>query len=944
MIALILFLCAGLLFTITRTRALDLRLRGGIASAGSLALLLYFSYTWMGSENHIWTWQMDWLPQVGIQLALRADGLSALFALIVLGIGTVIFAYTGVYLKGARRSGHMLSLLLLFELAMLGVVLSDDVITLFICWELTSVISFLLISADYEKPSARFAGRHALLITGIGGLCLMGGLLIAAATFDTWKISEMQQAAALAGGLPTKAWVLILLGALTKSAIFPFHSWLPLAMAAPTPVSAYLHSATMVKAGVFLLLRLFPVLVLHAWWAPTLLTLGTITLLYAGYRALRVSDLKQVLAWTTIAALGTIVVALGTGTTAGVIAALVFIIVHALYKSSLFMLAGAIDKLTGTRELDSLAGLRRYMPFGALAGLLAGLSMAGIPPFVGFVGKELIYQAQLEAPGVSILIPVLAILGNALALVAAVLVGIEPFRNRKIEKERRHTTSTKVALLSIFALIPALFSLLFGLLSNILIAPILSDTMRHSFALSEDVQLGLWHGFNTALILSIITVAGGAALAAWRIRKADSWLSPSWTPKDGAAWLFETLPTFATFVIRPFKRASIVGWIGSTVIMVYVILVGTNIHAGLQMPALSLQDFDSFQTLVLFLVLIGMAITIAARHPLTAIGGMGFIGSALAVWFLHRGAPDVGATQLLVEALSLLVLAWAWLRVTNTYKPNVLPPSLRRQHYTSRIFISLAMGGGLTAILLLGGPWTPPTELGLDMIQRTQPEAFGLNVVNVILVDFRLFDTLGESAAIALAGLAALMLLSPGVVKNKKPALPATPVAQTAIVIGYMLLVLSLPVFYRGHNEPGGGFLGGLVASLGLIMIGIISIQDNSVRLSSLARKLIVIGVLCTSLSVIPSLLADKPLWTAIWFTVPVPLLGDIPLGTPVLFDLGVYLAVMGFGAATYAALRRAESDGTFDFRMKKTGLPAATRFLQNTSEPTATQSSEGGS
>ena len=899
------------LLALLRVEAIDLRIRGLIGAAWSIAVLVIFDGAWTAADG-AWAWETSWLPDVGVHIALFADGLSALFVYLVTGIGALIFLYTGFYLKGYARSGHMLSLLVLFQMAMLAVVLSDDVITLFVSWEMTSVVSYLLISSSFESANARMSGRHAMLITGLGGLCLLGGLIISANALDAWRVSELIPAAIEAGGLPTGAWALILVGALSKSALFPFHVWLPLAMAAPTPVSAYLHSATMVKAGVFLLLRMDGALSLNPLWTPTLLILGAITFTYAGYRSLRVHDLKQVLAWTTIAALGTITAAIGLNSPYGIKAAILFIVVHALYKSSLFMLAGTIDKAAHTRDLRKLAGLAKVLPIGAAVGVLAGLSMAGLPPMIGFIGKEVLYGAMLKADGVWLSVVAFSIVGNALALVAAVLVGVEPFRAGG-RGPVAAKVDVKVRVLAVISLVPAAASLLFGLFSPWLERKVLGQAVSDVAMRPMDLHLGLWHGFELALVLSVITVALGIGLARWRLKAADRWIQLDRPVRDGWLWAFDETPYGAARMMRPLERMGVTGWIGGAVVTIGLLAA----YVGVRVTELTWNtgEDDWMGAVLLTAAVAGVVVTCVTKQRITAIGGMGFSGAALAVWFLERGAPDVGSTQLLVEAISLLVLAWAWLRSKATPAQSSLPAGAEARRRNWRVAFALLAGVGVTLALLLGGAWAPPTDVSHAMIESSYAEAHGRNVVNVVLVDFRLMDTFGESAAIAFVGLAVLMLLLRRT-DGGAPRGALVPAGRTASIIGWLLLLLSIPVFYRGHHEPGGGFIGGLVAGMGMIMIGIVGGSDADRKLSRAATILIGLGAVCAAGAVLPSVFTGQALWTGVWDEVPLPLLGDWKVGSIMLFDLGVYLGVMGFCAATYASLRRAEAGGSFDFRV----------------------------
>jgi len=913
------WLLAGVLvIALAAFAPLDLRWRGLLGGLWSAAILVAFDLAWTGADQLL-TWELAWLPQLEIAFALRADGLSALFVNLIAGIGAVIMPYTGVYLHGKPRGGLVLALLLAFQAAMLGVALTDDLIALFLAWEATSVISFGLIAMDYEQAKARRSARHAALITGLGGLALLGGILIAADAVGSYRVSDLVAAAALGQALPRSAWALIVVGCLSKSALVPFHAWLPLAMAAPTPVSAYLHSATMVKAGVFLLLRLDPILSLDPLWTPTLVSIGAVTLVYGGYRALRVADLKQVLAWTTIAALGTVTTAIGLGSPAGIKAALVFIVVHALYKSSLFMLAGAVDKLTGTRDLRTLAGLRHTLPLGAITGAIAGLSMAGVPPLVGFMGKELLYKAKLGSGDWLGTVALVAVVGNAFAFCAAMMVGLEPFRNRGREV-LRPVHSTKIKLLATLAFVPALGSLVLGVAPELLADQVLERSVHDVLGHDFEVKLSLWYGFDTALALSAVTVALGVVIWQWRIRSEAGWLREL-AITDLWMLAFDQLPPSAKRLCAPITGLGTTGLIAAAA----VIVAGFGAHATgtwSDTPWVG-ASVDGGLDLICLTGAVAAALAAGtAKERLTSIAAMGLSGSLLAMWFLHRGAPDVGATQLLVEAASLLVLAWAWLQSTaraprpiERHKPSAL----------WRLTVALGCGALLTYALLSAGPWQPDRTIVDQMIGDAYPRAYGRNVVNVTLVDYRMFDTFGETLAVALTAIVVWwMVARPGgrlgasvTRASAKPGAAIDLVGISARMLGWLLVIVALPVFYRGHNEPGGGFLGGLVAGMGLVLIGIASRRHprRAARFSAGVGWAIVVGAVLAALAMIPALGAGRPLATNLWTTLPMPW-GPWKVGTPLIFDAGVLAIVAGFCGKIYVALSEASEGRRFDLAL----------------------------
>ena len=455
--------------------------------------------------------RLPWIPTLGVELAFRLDGLSLLFALLVTGIGVLVLIYAGSYLHGHRDLGRFYPTMLVFMGSMLGLVLADDALLMFAFWEGTSLSSYLLIGFDHETPSARVAARKALVVTGTGGLALLGGLILLHDMTGTWALSEWTAQPELILDDPRAplALVLVLLGAFTKSAQVPFHFWLPAAMAGPTPVSAYLHSATMVKAGVFLLARLSPIWSDTEAWTAVLVSFGAATMVLSAWAALRFGDLKQVLAHTTTMALGLLVMLLGFGDAASVEAAMSYLVVHALYKGSLFMMAGSVDHGTHTRELDDLSGLGRAMPGTALAAFLACASMAGLPPFIGFVGKEAMYQANLDAGGLGGVALAAGFLANVALFATAAVLALRPFLGRP-SKAAEHAHEGDAYLL-VGPLALAGLGLFLGLdpgrLDGVVGAAASAVTGQ-----PVTPHLALWHGLGPALGASALTYLTGAAL------------------------------------------------------------------------------------------------------------------------------------------------------------------------------------------------------------------------------------------------------------------------------------------------------------------------------------------------------------------------------------------------------------------------------------------------
>jgi len=708
----------------------------------------------------------DWVPTMGVDLAFRVDGLGLLFALLITVIGTFIFLFSASYMKGYPASGRFTFILLAFMLSMLGVVTADNLILIFIFWELTSITSFLLIGTDFKNPEGRRAATQALVVTGGGGLALMAGMILLGEAAGTYSLTAILEAGSIAGHeLYGGILVLVLIGAFTKSAQFPFHFWLPQAMAAPTPVSAYLHSATMVKAGVFLLARLHPVLSGTPEWEVTLTLFGGVTAVMASVVALRQTDLKKMLAYTTVMGLGTITLFLAGSGEAAVMAAVTFILVHALYKSALFMVAGTVDHEAYARDINRLGGLARAMPFTAAAAALAALSMGGLPPFIGFIGKELIYEGALEATFAAPFVIIMALAANAMMLGVGLILALDPFwLNRDRRPHLGHHGTVHEAPPSMWAG-PVLLSLvglglgLFpGAASKWLIGPVTAAV----YGEPVPVSLSLWHGINAPLMLSLLTFALGAVVFWMRnpIRRGVAgvlWAMPGSADDVYDAFL-RGIHAMGRGFMRAFQNGSLVGYMWTllafTAAVLWATLIGTGALANVPMPS-QLPDLFLYEWAVVGLIGAGSIVAVLAASRLLAIIALSGVGSGIALLYVFFGAPDVATTQLMVETLLVVLLALILLRLPGF---RVTEKGWRRSGLLDGT-LSVALGVAITVILM------GVTAGTLDMVipdfyaQRSVIDAHGRNIVNVILVDFRALDTMGEVTVIALAGLAAYALI-----------------------------------------------------------------------------------------------------------------------------------------------------------------------------------------
>ena len=712
-----------------------------------------------------------WVPSLGVELGFRLDGLSATFALLITGIGALVLVYAGGYLAHDRRLGRFLATLLAFMGAMLGVVLADDLITLFVFWELTSVTSYLLIGFDHERDGARSAALKALLVTGAGGLALLAGLLLLGLAGGDLvadgrflgSLSALEAVDVRGHWAYPAILALVVLGAATKSAQVPFHFWLPEAMAAPTPVSAYLHSATMVKAGVYLLARLHPQLGQTIQWEWLVGGLGLVTMLVAAGMAIGQTDLKKILAYSTVAVLGILTMLIGVGTTYAIKTAVVFLVAHALYKAALFMVAGNVDHESGTRDVTVLGGLRRAMPWTAAAGLLAAASKAGAPPMFGFIGKELLYKAKLDIDVIGGWLVVAAVVANVALVATALLVSVKPFWGRPRPTPKTAHEAPLGMLLGPVVLAVA------GVVVGLLPAPFehaLGSAMATAVAGRPVVMdLKLWHGMNvdalTVLALSLVTLSAGAALyLVLRRRLAGVAAVVHAFGRFGPArmfeWAIDSLPGGAARVTAAVPvgrlRFAIL-----TSLVVAVTLAATPLLMRTSVMAVDLGPTPKVhEVLLALLAAAGAVATVVVRSRLAAVASLGVTGLAIAMLFVAFGAPDLAMTQIAVESLSviLLVLVFAG-----------LAPVVRRSGRAARLrdAVVASVAGAVAAVaVIVAAGVRLDADVARYYLESSVPLAYGRNVVNVILVDFRALDTLGEIVVVAVAGLGVAALLAAG--------------------------------------------------------------------------------------------------------------------------------------------------------------------------------------
>lgn len=698
---------------------------------------------------------LPWVPSLAVSLAFMVDGLSLLFALLVSGIGVFVVIYASIYLRGHAQLPRFYLYLLLFMVGMFGLVLAADLILLFVFWEVTTIASYLLVGFNHTGATARRSALQALLVTALGGLCLLAGLILLGSAADSYGLINVLRAGAQirADALYTPMLLLILAGALTKSAQIPFHFWLPNAMAAPTPVSAYLHSATMVKAGVYLIARLHPALGGTDLWEWTLTPAGAVTAVVAAILALRQTDIKLALAYTTLVALGILTMFLGSDATVAVAAAVTFVLVHAFYKAALFMVVGIIDHATGTRELAQLGGLWRSLPVTFAAALAAAVSMAGFPPFLGFIGKELKYEGALAVASSPLLVAGAAVFANALMVTIAATVVLKPFLGRPPRGAGGHEAAPG---LWIGPLVLAGLGLAFGLNTSLIADSLVQPAVTAILGRPEIVELKLWHGINLPLLLSIVTFCLGVAafLAQRQLRALMTRLAP-WLPLSAdRAWdrAVESLKAIATAQTRLLQHGVLSQYL-TVVFATLGLLLAFALLRGGDAPALDWPQLTIKEWAAMALALAGALLAAVARRPLAAICGLGALGVGLSLIYLFFGAPDVAITQLLVETLFLVMIAMTLHRLP------MFPPPRRSALRIGDALLAAAAGCTVTVTLLttLQQPFDSATQDYFE--QAAVPEAHGRNIVNVILVDFRALDTFGEILVVFAAAVAAVALL-----------------------------------------------------------------------------------------------------------------------------------------------------------------------------------------
>jgi multicomponent K+:H+ antiporter subunit A len=906
-------------------------LAGAVALATLIAAIACYGDIAAGRVLRV---AVAWLPAGGVDFALRMDGYAWMFSIVVTGIGLLVLLYSRYYMSSQDPVPRFHSFLLAFMGSMLGVVLSGNLILLVFFWELTSVASFLLIGYWHQNAAARDGARMALIVTSAGGFCLLAGVLIVGHIVGSYDMDRVLAAreAIVAHGLYVPALVLILLGALTKSAQFPFHFWLPHAMAAPTPVSAYLHSAAMVKLGVFLMARLWPVLAGTDAWIWIVGTAGLATFVFGAYTAIFQQDLKGLLAYSTISHLGLITLLLGLNSTLGCVAAIFHMLNHATFKASLFMAAGIIDHETGTRDIRRLSGLYRFMPITATLATVAAASMAGVPLLNGFLSKEMFFAEALEVEGplpwLDRALPYVATVAAmfsvaySLRFIHGVFFGPDPVGLPREPREPSRWVRLPIDVLVLACVVVGVFpAQTIGPLLGVAVGSVLGEA-------TPAYSLSPWHGFTVPLLMSTVALAGGCALflgLRTEFARGDE-RTAFLVPIDGRRvfdavlvalswrWARLLLRRLGTERLQPQLRWLVLLAIAAPLWPVY--------HLGLDLRAAVESPLDPPLGIAW---LLGGACAVGAAwqakfHRLVALmlaGGAGLVTCLTFVWF---SAPDLALTQLMVEIVTtvLMLLGLRWLPKRVPYRwswaaaRNELPRRLRD------LAIAAAAGSGLAALAYAAMTRSPHETISSFFVTRAYPEGGGTNVVNIILVDFRGFDTLGEITVLASVAVAVFSLLRrfrPARESIEPPAQQRThdgrhaadDLLVPAVIMRGMfaaIAVFALFLLFRGHNLPGGGFAAGIALAVAFIlqyMAGGTRWVEERIQLRPV--RLMGVGLAVAAATGAGAWWFAHPFLTSHVAHFDVPLLGDVHFPSAFLFDIGVFVLVVGATALFLIAL-----------------------------------------
>ncbi|MBK3477056.1 monovalent cation/H+ antiporter subunit A [Pseudomonas sp. MF6751] len=910
-------------------------LAGLVALVGTIQVALLYPQI---AHGGVIREEFMWLPSLGLNFVLRMDGFAWLFSMLVLGIGTLVSLYARYYMSPDDPVPRFFAFFLAFMGAMLGLVISGNLIQIVFFWELTSLFSFLLIGYWHHRADARRGAYMALMVTGAGGLCLLAGVMLLGHIVGSYDLDQVLAAGdqIRAHSLYPVMLALVLIGALSKSAQFPFHFWLPHAMAAPTPVSAYLHSATMVKAGVFLLARLWPSLSGSEEWFWIVGGAGALTLLLGAYCAMFQNDLKGLLAYSTISHLGLITLLLGLNSPLAAVAAVFHILNHATFKASLFMAAGIIDHESGTRDIRKLSGLVRLIPFTATLAMVASASMAGVPLLNGFLSKEMFFAETVfisSTQWVEIALPVIATIAGTFSVAYALRFTVDVFFGPPAT-DLPHTPHepprwmrAPVELLVFTCLLVGIFPA--QVVGSILAAaalPVVGGTL-------PEYSLAIWHGWNAPMIMSLVAMTGGVVLYLMlrkQLKRGRFEYPPLIGYFNGKRGFERCLAVMMRGVRRIEKRISTKRLQTQLFLLVLLAVIGAMIP--MINSGLSWGDRPKIPGSIVFVTLWLLAIACALGaawqakyHRLAALTMVSVCGLMTCVTFVWFSAPDLALTQLVVEVVTtvLILLGLRWLpRRIEEVSP--LPSSLRKARIRRLrdLLLSTVVGGGMALLSYAMLTRQTPNDISSFYLSRALPEGGGSNVVNVMLVDFRGFDTLGEITVLGAVALTVYALLRRFRPSKESMELPPqqrqlAPDVATDLVnprqasdtaLGFMMvpavlvrlllpiaLVVSFYLFMRGHNQPGGGFAAGLVMSVAFILQYMVAgTQWVEAQMSLRPMRWMGFGLLSATLTGLGALFAGYPFLTTHTWHFSLPLLGDIHIASALFFDVGVYAMVVG--------------------------------------------------
>lgn len=876
------------------------------AVAPFTGVLLLASHWPQASDQNALVTTVQWIPQLGLNLSFRLDGLSWLFATLITGIGCLIILYARYYFDGKATAPRFFILIQLFMTAMLGIVLSENLLFMLVFWELTSLVSFLLIGFNWSSRGARRGARMSLVITGGGGLALLAGILLLGNMAGSFQLSDIlsQGETLKQHSLYPLMLSLVLLGAFTKSAQAPFHLWLPHAMAAPTPVSAYLHSATMVKAGLFLMARLHPALGDTELWFALVTVTGMVTLMVGAFVAMFMHDIKGLLAYSTISHLGLITLLIGMGSEMAMAAALFHLVCHALFKAPLFMMAGYVDQATGSRDMQLINGLWRWMPALMIVTLVPAAAMAGLPLMSGYLSKKMLFSESLlvTAPHwADVVIPAWVTVAGLFSVAYSVRIFHNVFFNGQPRDLPVWPPKRKPAAALLPLAILATLSLLVGLVpqwiyDHLVHLAVLQTTVSHlpayDFSALSDA--------HTPAMMSLVAMLGG--LAVYSARK-PLFAIHARLPEVDAKDIFETAMQrtirFSQTLVYRLENGSLQRYL-ALILLTTVALVAWSL-SGLErwrgpVPMTALDPLVVFGISILCLSAVG--VVLCHRHRLPALLLLSVTGLFVTLTFAWFSAPDLALTQLSVEVMAVVIMMLAL-----SFLPQSSPKESRFPRIARDLFVALAAGGGVAAFTF--AVLTRPVDSISDFfLANSVPGGGGTNVVNVILVDFRGFDTLGEITVLGIAAVAVFAFtrnlnLKKRVAESGHSHWVAEPHPVILQMVAHMALPIALLVsayiFLRGHNMPGGGFIAGLVTAVALTLQymagGLVWAQA---RMRTHFRSLIGAGLLIALLTGVASWVLGYPFLTTTFAHLHWPLIGEFELASALLFDLGVYTTVVG--------------------------------------------------